>query len=144
MRRKVRETALQVLFQMDLRKKTLSEILSVFKIPLNWNDDDRSFFLSLVRGVEQNLLDIERIISAYSLEWPLYRMPTIDRNLLRMAVFEMFYLSDISIGVTINEAVELAKKYSTNDSGKFINGILGKLARSSQVEFKSLGVNNKK
>lgn len=143
MRRKVRETALQVLFQMDLRKKPLSEILSVFKIPLNWKDDDWSFFLSLVRGVEQNLPEIERIISAYSLEWPLYRMPTIDRNLLRMAVFEMFYLSDISVGVSINEAVELAKKYSTNDSGKFVNGILGKLARSSETEFKSLGVNKK-
>ncbi|HAX98389.1 MAG TPA: transcription antitermination factor NusB [Candidatus Atribacteria bacterium] len=143
MRRKVRETALQILFQMDLRKKTLSEILSVFKIPSNWKDDDRSFFLSLVRGVEQNLPEIERIISAYSLDWPLYRMPTIDRNLLRIAVFEMFYLSDISVGVSINEAVELAKKFSTTDSGKFVNGILGKLARSSQAEFKSLGVNKK-
>jgi N utilization substance protein B len=60
-----------------------------------------------------------------------------------MAVFEMFYLSDISVGVSINEAVELAKKYSTNDSGKFVNGILGKLARSSETEFKSLGVNKK-
>ncbi len=143
MRRKVRETALQVLFQMDLRKKSLAEVLSVFKIPLNWKEDDRSFFFSLVQGVEKNLPEIEGIISSYSLEWPLYRMPTIDRNLLRIAVFEMFYLPDISVGVSINEAVELAKKYSTNDSGKFINGILGKLARSSQTELKSLGVNKK-
>ena len=144
MRRKVRETALQVLFQMDLRKKSLSDILSVYKIPSNWKEDDRHFFLSLVRGVEKNLLAIEQIISSYSLEWPLYRMPTVDRNLLRIAVFEMFYLPDISVSVSINEAVELAKKYSTNDSGKFINGLLGKLAKNAEKEFSSMGINEEK
>ena len=144
MRRKVRETALQVLFQMDLRKKTVTDILSVFKVPSNWKEGDRTFFLSLVRGVEVNMAEIERVISSYSQEWPMYRMPTVDRNLLRIAVFEMFYLSDISVSVSINEAVELAKRYSTNDSGKFINGILGQLSRNSEKEMSILKMNEGK
>ncbi len=139
MRRKVRETVLQVLFQMDLRKKTVSEILALFKVPANWKQDDRTFFLSLVRGVENNLGDIERVISSYSQDWPLHRMPTVDRNLLRIAVFEMFYLPEMSVSVSINEAVELAKRYSTEDSGKFINGILGKLARNLEKGKSPLG-----
>ncbi|MCX6089897.1 MAG: transcription antitermination factor NusB [Candidatus Atribacteria bacterium] len=156
MRHKVRVIALQVLFQRDLRNISVREVLKYFKIPEGWDQqdnhrmppdsqdrpvirkeqqqDDRAFFLQLIRGVEEHREEIDRVISSFNVEWPLFRMPTVDRNILRLAVFEILYVPEISVGVTINEAVELAKKYSTEDSGKFVNGVLGKLVRTRESD----------
>lgn len=72
--------------------------------------------------------EIDALISKYAEDWTIDRMPVIDRNLLRLGVFEILYLSDVPAAVTIDEAVELAKRYSTEDSGRFINGVLARIA----------------
>jgi N utilization substance protein B len=136
LRRKARAAALQILFQMDVRNKKLEEILPYFEIPKGWDEDTLSFFFHLVKGVENNKEEIDKVLSKASEEWPLYRMANVDRNILRLAVFEILFLPQVPISVAINEAVELGKKYGTEESGKFINGILGQLVKNLEEEEK--------
>jgi len=136
LRRKARAAALQVLFQMDVRNKKLEEILPYFEIPKGWDEDTLTFFFHLAKGVENNQEEIDRVLSKASKEWPLYRMANVDRNILRLAVFEILFLPQVPIGVAINEAVELGKKYGTEESGKFINGVLGQLVKNLEKEEK--------
>ncbi len=130
MRRKVREKALQVLYQWDMRDIPMQEIFRLDPPPSDWKEDDREFFLCLTRGVEKQLQCIDRSIMELTPGWPLHRMATVDRNILRIAVHEILNVPDISVKIAINEAVVLAKKFSTEESGKFINGVLGKLAKN--------------
>uniref|UniRef100_A0A7V4DGA1 Transcription antitermination protein NusB n=1 Tax=Candidatus Caldatribacterium californiense TaxID=1454726 RepID=A0A7V4DGA1_9BACT len=129
MRRKARELALQVLFQKDLRRKGVDDILPYTPLPASWDEDTRGFFLTLVRGVEEKEKEIDRLITEIAEGWPLHRMATIDRNILRLATYEIVFLPEIPASVSINEAVELGKKYGTEESGRFINGVLGRLVR---------------
>lgn len=82
----------------------------------------------LIEGVQDHNADIDELIGRYADRWAIERMPVVDRTLLRMAVFEMLWGDDVPVAVVINEAVELAKQLSTEDSGKFINGLLGRIA----------------
>ena len=82
----------------------------------------------LVQGVQLHQADIDELISAYADRWALQRMPVVDRNLLRIGLFELLWSNDVPVAVAINEAVELAKAMSTEDSGRFINGLLGRIA----------------
>jgi N utilization substance protein B len=83
---------------------------------------------SLVAGVQEHHADLDVLIVKYADRWAIERMPVIDRSLLRMALFELLWGDDIPVAVAINEAVELAKSLSTEDSGRFVNGLLGKIA----------------
>jgi len=83
----------------------------------------------LLEGVQEKKEEINKLISRYAENWRLERMSVIDRNILRLAVFELHYQDDVPASVAINEAVEIAKRYSTDDSGPFINGILDAMAR---------------
>jgi N utilization substance protein B len=83
---------------------------------------------SLVVGVQEHQAEIDELIVRYADRWALDRMPVIDKSLLRVAIFELFWGDEIPIAVAINEAVELAKFFSTDDSGRFINGLLGRVA----------------
>lgn len=129
MRRKVREVVLQVLFQKDLRGLKVKDIIPTVTVISQWDKEDQDFFLQLVRGVEKEIEFIDQVLSSCTQRWPLNRMANVDRNILRLAAFEMIFLPEIPVGVSINEAVELAKKYGTEWSGKFINGVLGRLAK---------------
>lgn len=91
------------------------------------------FATELVNGVVAHREEIDEVIGRYSEEWSIGRMPVIDRNVLRLAVFELLYLSDIPTAVTINEAVELAKGFSTEDSGRFVNGVLSAIAEKEPL-----------
>jgi len=130
MRRRVREKALQVLYQWDMRGISISDIYRLNPLPPDWKEDDRAFFLRLTRGVESQLESIDRSIMELTPGWPLHRMATVDRNILRIAVHEILNLQDTSVKIAINEAVVLAKKFGTEESSKFINGVLGKLAKN--------------
>lgn len=130
LRRKARAAALQILFQMDVRNKKLEEVLPYFEVPKEWDEDTLSFFFRLVQGVENKKKEIDEVLSQASEEWPLYRMANVDRNILRLAVFEILFLPEVPVSVAINEAIELGKKYGTEESGKFVNGVLGKLAKN--------------
>ena len=139
-RRQARELALQFLYQFDSLKESSSnsedieELLSFFwdgnDIPCD--EDTKEFSSILVMGSCSNLPRIDEILTSYSDHWRLKRMPTIDRNILRIAIYELLYLSNIPPPVTINEAVELGKRFGTEESGAFINGILDKIREAKE------------
>ncbi len=130
-RSKQRRYALRILFEMDINNSTLVEVLEGKRQV--GEDEPGEFTIGLVRGVGGHLLEIDRVISDYSEGWDLERMPGVDRNVLRMSLYELFFVEDIPPGVTIDEAVELAKAFSTDDSGKFINGVLGRVNRDREA-----------
>ena len=126
-RTQARECALQILYQVDMTKSSPEEVL-----PSYWEfhpapDDVREFAELIVRGTFQHLGDIDQKIVHYTENWELNRMAAVDRNILRLAVYELLYVDEIPPKVTINEAVNLAKKFSQEEAGKFVNGILDKI-----------------
>ena len=125
-RRQARELALQALFFLDIDKLDPEENLDAFCI--NYEEqltkNIKPFFMVLVRGVLENKAEIDTLIRKYSKNWKLSRMPAVDRNIMRIATFELLKLEDVPATVTINEAIEIAKDFSSDDSGAFVNGIL--------------------
>ena len=128
-RRSGRELAFRLLFQIDVGGIPLEEVLLAARAASEATDDVWQFAEELARGAWAAKDEADAIITKYSAGWTLDRMPNADRNLLRLAVYEILHRPDIPQSVSINEAVELAKQYSTIDSAKFINGILGSFAR---------------
>lgn len=128
MRRQIREKALQVLFQKDLVDTPLREMYTQLDLPEAWTEDDRSFFFHLTSGVVQRRKEIDRMLASYSERWTVERMAGIDRNIMRIAVYELLCFPETPLKVIINEAVVLGKKFGGEESGKFINGVLGRLA----------------
>lgn len=125
-----REFALQILYEMDITRDTYNESLSNFWQTHNEEyieENIKNFTSELVKGVYDNLEVIDNKIAKYATNWQLKRMAVVDRNILRMGCFELVFRSDIPPKVSINEAVELAKKYSGLEAGKFVNGILDKI-----------------
>lgn len=137
-RRRAREFALQALYEADL-----TETPSVQALEALWStlmDDDGSlgssdlrpedveFSREITRGVVERAAEIDGLIEAASLNWRLVRMPVVDRNILRLACYELVVRTDIPVSVTINEAVELAKRFGGADSRAFVNGILDRIA----------------
>jgi transcription antitermination protein NusB len=129
-RRSGRELALKVLFQVDLTEVTQEEALSLSADATSADEETIVFARSLVENTIVHEAEIDDLLATYAKQWPLDRMANVDRCLLRMATAEILYLADIPHSVSVDEAVELAKKYSTADSGRFINGVLGSLLRS--------------
>jgi N utilization substance protein B len=129
-RRKAREYALQLLFQLDIRKeKPTLTLFKRFWAEERPDDEIRTFAEETVKGTFKHLRTVNAKILACAKNWSLDRMATVDRNVLRMAAYEILYRGDIPPSVTINEAIELAKKYGTDESGAFVNGILDCVAR---------------
>lgn len=126
-----RRYALRVLFEMDINRSSVKEVLDGKRQV--GGGEPGEFAISLIEGVQKHLEGLDRLISLYSEGWEIWRMPFVDRNILRMALFELFYMQDVPVGPTIDEAVELAKVFSTEDSGKFINGMLGKINRDREA-----------
>lgn len=131
-RRKAREHALQILFQLDIKQeKPSAAILKRFWAEYQTDDEVKSFAEEIVKGTYKHLAEINAVICRSAKNWSLDRMAVVDRNVLRMAVYEVLYRMDIPTSVTINEAIEIAKKYGTDESGAFVNGILDSVARMS-------------
>lgn len=123
-RRKARERALQALFFVDMSHHDSGEALLLFRTRFNPSEAILPFFIELTDGVTHNRKAIDTVIERFSKHWKLGRMSCVDRNILRIAVFEILRCRDIPAKVSINEAIEIGKKYGTEDSGAFINGIL--------------------
>jgi N utilization substance protein B len=123
-RRKARELAVQILFHMEYNPGDPDETFELICENLNAPNRVRPYSKQLVCGVCKNIENIDRLIKESSKNWRLERMSRVDRSILRMSVFEIFFLESIPRKVSINEAVELAKKYGTDESGAFINGVL--------------------
>ncbi|WP_207915340.1 transcription antitermination factor NusB [Micromonospora sp. 15K316] len=128
-RRKARKRALDVLFEADLRDQPPVEVLAGYLERIERpHPEHLGYAVSLVEGVADRLDRIDELIASYAEGWTLDRMPAVDRNLARIAVYELLYLDEIDDAVAISEAVELARQMSTDDSPRFLNGLLGRIA----------------
>ncbi|HZM81045.1 MAG TPA: transcription antitermination factor NusB [Candidatus Limnocylindrales bacterium] len=128
-RRRARKRALDVLYEADLRDLPLARVLEAYVQRLETpRPEHLPYAISLVEGVDKHLSRIDETLSTYAEGWTLERMPVVDRNLARIAVYELFYVDEIDDPVAITEAVELARELSTDDSPRFLNGLLGRIA----------------
>lgn len=127
-RRLAREKALQMLFQMDVGHNSL-EIAKRTMEEADMSPQDKKFTLNLVEGTRNCLGELDYYIKKYAADWDIDRLANVEKNLLRMALYEMKYLDDIPPSVSINEAIELAKVFGGEDSGKFVNGILDSIKK---------------
>ena len=133
-RTKARKRALDILFQADIRGDDLAVTLaSEAKRAVNEPAREASWLYAreIVDGVIDNRDEIDEQITTYAKDWSLARMPAVDRALLRMAVWEILFNDEVPTAVAIDEAVELAKEFSTDDSGSFVHGVLARVVRST-------------
>ena len=135
-RRKAREIALQILYEVEVKGEEPKSILAHSS-----KDKEKEvapmtqeFATQLVEGTYRNRKEIDQLIEKHSLHWKLNRMASIDRNILRLSVYELLYLHDVPSSVVLNEAIEIAKKFGTEGSGSFINGILDKVSKEVRKE----------
>ena len=137
-RRASRELALKLLFQVDVGKVPVADALAYWEATAaeyaHYDPETTIFARELFEGTLAHLEEIDGIIGHYAREWSLDRMANVDRNLLRLAIYEILYRPDVPASVSVDEAVELAKKYSTAESGKFVNGILGSFLRELEAK----------
>ncbi|MBU3645482.1 MAG: transcription antitermination factor NusB [Candidatus Nanopelagicaceae bacterium] len=124
-RSKARKAALDLLYEGDIRKTSPISILNQRSGDLEFVI--RDFTKELVQGVDENRRKIDELITTYSQGWDMDRMPVIDRNILRLAIYEILWSKDVPPAVAIDEAIELAQTLSTDDSSKYINGVLSKI-----------------
>ena len=126
-RTRSRRQALQMLYQRDITGDSVTLIINTKAYSIEDGEPDE-FCRTLALGVESNLDFIDEMIGLVSENWSVSRMPLVDRNILRLASYEILYEFDVPASVAINEAVELAKVYGGEDSSKFVNGVLGRIA----------------
>jgi N utilization substance protein B len=126
-RTRARRQALQILYQRDITGEDVSRILGLKTYSVEDGEPDE-YCRELVGGVEKYLTGLDETIGEVSENWAVTRMPLVDRNILRIATYEILYDAEVPASVAINEAVELAKVYGGEDSSKFVNGVLGKIA----------------
>ncbi len=128
-RRKARKRALDVLYEADLRDLAPRGVLTTYLDRIaKPHPDHLDYTVALVEGVAEHLDRVDALIASYAEGWTIDRMPVVDRNLARIAVYELLYVPEIDDPVAITEAVELARQMSTDDSPRFLNGILGRIA----------------
>ncbi len=138
-RRLARETALQVLFQRDLAKESLitTEIVGLWAAEFEVPEASMAFAQELVDGTIAHQDQIDQTIASLAQDWTLSRMANVDRNVMRLATYEILFCPDIPGRVSLNEAIELAKRFGGEESAKFVNGILDRVvANVSKVERK--------
>ena len=128
-RRSARELALKILFQVEVGKFTPEEALETSFEQVNPPEEDRTYAAELVRGVARRCEELDQIIGDLAQGWSLERLAKVDKNVLRLGLYELIDHKELPANVVINDAVEVAKKYSTDDSGRFVNGILGSFLR---------------
>ncbi|MBN1405833.1 MAG: transcription antitermination factor NusB [Candidatus Omnitrophica bacterium] len=135
-RSRAREIALQILYELDIRKEDFAKFLEDFwQRPEGYasaEEEVKDFATSLAGGTIKNMERIDSTISSYAQNWQLKRMAVIDRNIIRMGAYELLFLKDVPPKVSINEAVELAKKYGDTESSKFVNGILDRINKENE------------
>jgi len=126
-RKLAREMAVCFLFQVEFQKENVKEQVEDFIESYGESNYDKDYFLEIINGVLNSLKEIDEVIDNNAKDWSIDRIAKMDLPILRVAIYEMKHREDIPIGVSINEAVELAKKYGSDDSAKFINGLLGQI-----------------
>jgi N utilization substance protein B len=127
-RHEARERALGLCYELEVRELTAEGLLEQQLAPPD------EYAEQLLRGVEAHKPDVDALLRQFSEHWALERMPAVDRAVLRLAAYELGWEPDVPSAVVISEAVELAKQYSTKDSGRFVNGLLGRIAEELRPE----------
>ena len=129
-RSKARKAALDLLFEADIRATNVLDLLNLRDVVEEGPDARpiREYTRSLVIGVNENARKIDELITTYAQGWDMDRLPNVDRNILRLGIFEILWSSEIPDGVAIDEALDLAKDLSTDDSAGFIHGVLGRIS----------------
>jgi len=127
-RRETRENAMKLLYQIQIQKADIQEQIGMF-IEENGidNETDKEYLLDVVNGVLEKSAELDELIARHAKDWSVQRMPKVDLAIMRLSCYEMIYRDDIPVNVSINEAVELAKRYSGDQSKTFVNGVLGKI-----------------
>ena len=127
-RRSGREAALQMLFQLEASSVTADQAVELFWRTFEADPEGRAYADSCLRGVSDNLAKIDERITTASKNWRLERMSRVDRNLLRLGTYELMFREDVPRAVILDEAVELAKSFGTDESPSFVNGVLDRIA----------------
>lgn len=128
-RTRARQVALQFLYQLDLRGPQQIEELDAFLRETETDRETVVFARRVARGVHEHQADIDKILGEVAKNWQVARMAVVDRNVLRIGTYELLHVSDVPPKVSINEAIELGKRFSTASSGSFVNGILDKVSQ---------------
>ena len=131
-RHRARKIVMDVLYHLEIDRVKPADILDDYREEMAAKEISE-FVERMVAGIVKKMPELDAIIDDYADKWALNRMPILDRNILRIGVYELTYENDITASVTINEAVELANTYSTEDSGRFVNGILGRLVKDREA-----------
>lgn len=124
-RRQAREAALQALYEIDCTRHTSAQALQNRMEGTELPRDGLEFALSLVDGVIAHRSELDSVIAKHAPEWPVDQLAVVDRNVLRIALFELLYLQDVPLKVAVNEAVELGKTFGSDTAPRFVNGVLG-------------------
>jgi transcription antitermination protein NusB len=123
-RRQARERALSLLYEAESKEAAPAAVLAALPV------EPDAYAVDVVRGVGDHMAELDKWISEYARDWTIDRMPALDRALLRMGVFELLYRTDVPTGAVISEAVELAQRFSTDESSRFVNGMLARIAEA--------------
>ena len=131
-----RSVAMQILFEWDFKKLDPKKLPSIVQRTVKkfapQNPESRQFIKETVEGVSKHIKEIDELIQKHAPEWPLNQISAIDRNVLRLGIYELVYSPDIPSKVAINEAIELAKTFGSESSGKFVNGVLGTIYKERE------------
>jgi N utilization substance protein B len=125
-RREARERALELLYEAEIKNTSTAELISALPVPPG------TYSVLLAEGVDEHRVEIDDLLRDYARGWSLERMPAVDRALLRLATYELLHQAEVPVGVVISEAVELASEFSTDDSGRFVNGVLSAIAKRDE------------
>ena len=133
-RKYARESTMKLLYQMEINSDFTEDAIGIFFENYTFDERERLYIEYAVETIIKNLKDIDFYIQNNIEGWEIHRLARVDLSILRIAIYEMLYRKDIPIQVSINEAIEISKKYSTEESSKFINGVLGGFVRSGVLE----------
>ncbi len=134
-RRASRDMAMKLLYQMEFQRDNIDEQKRLFFEENSFSVKDKAYINDIVDGVHENMEFLNSLIETYSKGWKIGRISKVDLSIMRLSIYEICFRKDIPYSVSVNEAVELAKKYSNEDAGSFVNGILSKIPdKDSSVE----------
>ena len=128
-RRASRETAMKLLYQLEVQKDDKEDQINLVLAENEFTDKDKQYIREVIAGVHENIEYIDKLVTKHAKGWKLSRISKVEISILRLSIYEISFREDIPFSVSVNEAVELAKKYSSEEAGAFINGILGKVTR---------------
>ncbi|PYG86820.1 NusB antitermination factor [Ruminiclostridium sufflavum DSM 19573] len=139
-RRASRETAMKLLYQLEIQKDDRCEQIDMALEDENLTGNDKKYIINIIDGVNEKVSLIDSIIEKNSMGWKISRLSKIDLSILRIGIYEILYREDIPFSVSVNEAVELAKKYSNEDAGAFVNGLLAKVTKAPNEHLSAEGM----